>query len=177
VSCEACLYFTALAKKQTKQDLNFMNFTDLVYFNIGLSVILLIAIVWLAIKIFRLDQVRKEFFSSGLKKDLEQILIDQNRGITKISQELKDLDQSLTELYRDNRNNIQKIGFIRFNPFDDAGGNMSFAIALLDAQDNGVVISSLHGREGTRMYAKAVKAAFSESKLTDEELQAIKEAK
>ncbi len=141
-----------------------------------LSAVLLLTVLWQAWKIHRLDRVRREFFASGLGKDLEQILIDQNRGITKLSAEMAELDQSLTQLYKDNRQNIQKIGFIRFNPFDDAGGNMSFALALLNAQDEGVVISSLHGREGTRIYAKSVKAGHSESKLTEEEIQAIKEA-
>src|SRR5687768_7733530 len=145
-----------------------MNNESLVLLNLGLSLFLVLAMIWLIFRHRKLDQVRKEFFASGLKKDLEQILIDQNRGITRINQELKQIDESLTRLYKDNRNNLQKIGFMRFNPFDDAGGNISFALALLDAQDNGVVISSLHGREGTRVYAKEVKAGESESKLTQE---------
>lgn len=141
------------------------------------SIILLFAVIWLAWKLNKLERIRKEFFASGLKKDWEQILIDQNRAITKINQELREQDQSLNQIFKDNRNNIQKIGFKRFNPFDDAGGNISFALALLNARDEGIVISSLHGRDGTRIYAKAVAAGRSESKLTDEEIEAIKNAK
>ncbi|HTL39418.1 MAG TPA: DUF4446 family protein [Methylomirabilota bacterium] len=154
-----------------------MNTTNLIYLSLGLSILLLLLIIWQAIKLYKLEQVRKEFFASGLKKDFEQVLVDQNRGITKINQELKELDESLTRLYKDNRQNIQKVGFMRFNPFDDAGGNISFTLALLNAQDDGVVISSLHGREGTRTYAKSVRAGLSESKLTEEETEAIKQAK
>ena len=142
-----------------------------------LTIILLVVVAWLVFRLIKLDRVRKEFFSSGLNKDFEEILVDQNRSITRINQELKDLDMSLTQLYKDNRSNIQKIGFTRFNPFDDAGGNISFVIALLDAKDDGVVISSLHGREGTRVYSKVIKSGLSESKLTDEEVQAIKDAR
>lgn len=142
-----------------------------------LSAVLLLAVIWQAFRLHKLERVRREFFSSGLGKDLEQILIDQNRGITKINQELLELDESLTRLYKDNRSNIQKVGFMRFNPFDDAGGNISFVLALLNAQDEGIVISSLHGREGTRIYAKSVKAGLSESKLTNEEQDAIKNAR
>lgn len=154
-----------------------MNNENLTLLNLALTILLLLTTAWLVIRHRKLDQVRKEFFASGLKKDLEQILIDQNRGITRINGELKQIDDSLNRLYKDNRNNLQKIGFMRFNPFDDAGGNISFALALLDAQDNGVVISSLHGREGTRVYAKEVKAGLSESKMTEEEIEAIKQAK
>jgi hypothetical protein len=132
--------------------------------------------IWHFFRLHKLEAVRKEFFASGLKKDLEQILIDQNRMLSRLNQELKELDQSLNQLYKDGRNNIQKVGFIRYNPFDDAGGNISFAIALLNAHDDGFVISSLHAREGTRVYAKSVRSGMSESKLTDEELEAIKNA-
>ena len=145
-------------------------------FQIALTIILLLIVIWQSFRLYRLERVRKEFFASGLKKDLEQILVDQNRALTKLNQELKEQDDSLNRLYKDNRQNIQKIGFLRFNPFDDAGGNISFALALLNAKDDGVIISSLHGREGTRMYAKSVRGGRSESKLTEEEIEAIKKA-
>jgi hypothetical protein len=153
------------------------NQTDLLYGFFALSIILFFAIVWLAIKLIRMERLRKEFFASGLKKDLEQILIDQNRSLSKINQDLKVQDESLNQLYKINENNFQKIGFVRFNPFDDAGGNISFAIALLNAHNDGLVISSLHGREGNRVYSKTIKNGKSESKLTEEELKAIKDAK
>lgn len=154
-----------------------MNEQNLTFINLGLNAILVIALVWLIVRHAKLDRIRKEFFSSGLKKDLEQILVDQNRSINKMTQGIAELDEGLNKIFKDNRNNIQKIGFVRFNPFDDAGGNISFTLALLNAKDEGVVVSSLHGREGTRIYAKAVKAGRSETKLTDEEVQAIKNAK
>ena len=150
---------------------------NLTYINSILSGTLLLLVIWQTVRLIKLDRIRKEFFSSGLKKNLEQILVDQNRSLTQISQDLRHLDENLTRLYKDNRHNLQKVGFIRFNPFDDAGGNISFALALLDGDDNGAVISSLHGREGTRMYAKAIKGGVSESKLTEEETHAIKDAK
>ena len=149
----------------------------LVYFSVGASVVLFVALLWIVYRLIKLDRLKREFYSSGLKKDLEQILIDQNRSLTKLGQELKEQDQSLTALFKDNQNNFQKIGFVRFNPFDDSGGNVSFAIAILNAHDDGFVISSLHGREGTRVYAKNVHKGKSESKLTEEEVEAIKQAK
>lgn len=142
-----------------------------------LTLLLLLLLSWQLVKLNRLDRIRKEFFSSGLKKDLEQILVDQNRTITSMNKNLKQLSGDLTDLITLNKHNIQKIGFIRFNPFEDAGGNMSFALALLDDHSNGIIISSLHGREGTRIYAKEIKQGKSESKLTEEELEAIKNAK
>lgn len=71
---------------------------------------------------------------------------------------------------------MQKSGFFRYNPFEDTGGNQSFSICLLDAHDNGFIISSLHGREGTRMYAKEVKSGNAVQTLSDEENEVLKTA-
>jgi len=153
-----------------------MNTQTLTYLNFALSILLLGAIVVLILRHLKTDRIRREFFASGLKKDLEQILVDQNRGITQINKDLTALEESLSNLYTANVKNIQKIGFVKFNPFDNSGGNISFSLAMLDASDNGVVISSLHGREGTRMYAKSITNAKSETMLTEEEIDAIKKA-
>jgi uncharacterized protein DUF4446 len=74
------------------------------------------------------------------------------------------------------RHAFQRVGIVRFNPFEDTGGNQSFAIALLDAKGDGVVISSLHARGSTRVYAKAVKAGKAETSASAEEAQALREA-
>jgi hypothetical protein len=64
---------------------------------------------------------------------------------------------------------------VRFNPFEgDTGGNQSFALALLDGRGDGFVVSSLHARAVTRMYAKAVARGTSEAALSDEESAALR---
>jgi len=73
--------------------------------------------------------------------------------------------------------NIQKVGLVRFNPFSQTGGNQSFSLALLNEDNRGVVISSLHGREGTRLYAKMVdKGKISARRFSSEEKEAIEKA-
>ena len=72
------------------------------------------------------------------------------------------------------RRSLQHIGLVRFNPFDDTGSDQSFAIALLDDARDGVVISSLHGRANTRVFAKPVSGGGSGHTLSDEETQAIR---
>jgi hypothetical protein len=139
--------------------------------------ILLLGWIWFFLWLKKLNQVRSQFFSSGIKKDLEQVLVDQNRLITQNAQRIEHLENDVASLFTINKINIQKIGFMRFNPFDDAGGNISFVLALLNAHNDGVVISSLHGREGTRVYSKVIKGGESESKLTAEEVEAVQQAK
>jgi hypothetical protein len=66
---------------------------------------------------------------------------------------------------------------MRFNPFGDLGGKQSFTLALLDGHQDGMVISSLHTREGTRIYAKAIHAGtVAEGDLTEEERETIQQA-
>lgn len=73
---------------------------------------------------------------------------------------------------------IQKVGLTRFNPFKDTGGDQSFILSLLDANNTGIVISGLYSRSGTRWYAKKVtKGEGVEHELTDEEKKAVKVAK
>jgi len=72
---------------------------------------------------------------------------------------------------------IQKIGLVRFNPFNDTGGDQSFILALIDAEESGVVISGLHTRNGTRWYAKKISNGHGvEHELSNDEVKAIKSA-
>ena len=71
------------------------------------------------------------------------------------------------------RRAIQHVGIVRYNPFDDTGSNQSFALALLDADGNGVVISSLHSRQQTRVYLKEIVGGRSEAQLSGEETEAL----
>ncbi len=72
------------------------------------------------------------------------------------------------------RRSLQHIGIVRFNPFEDTGSDQSFAIALLDDARDGIVISSLHGRANTRLFAKPVNDGASTHTLSDEEAEAIR---
>ena len=70
---------------------------------------------------------------------------------------------------------VQKVGFLRFNPFQDMGGDNSFVLVLLDSEDSGVLISSLYAREGARLYGKSVERGATKYPLTDEEKQVLEE--
>ena len=70
---------------------------------------------------------------------------------------------------------IQKVGFMRFNPFHDTGGNNSFILALLDRGNSGIILSSLYLRDGMRLYAKAITNGKSKQPLSDEEKKVLEE--
>ncbi len=71
---------------------------------------------------------------------------------------------------------ISRIGLVRFDAFADAGGAQSFALALVDDDGDGLVLSSLHSRPTTRVYIKAVRRGVADAPLSGEEAQALREA-
>ena len=85
--------------------------------------------------------------------------------------------QELKELKKENKFSLQKIGIVRFNPFKEVGGDQSFSIAILDANDSGIVITSLYTRQENRIYGKPIKSGQSEYSLSGEEKKAIEIAR
>ncbi|HEX9312968.1 MAG TPA: DUF4446 family protein [Actinomycetota bacterium] len=71
---------------------------------------------------------------------------------------------------------VQRVALIRYDAFEDVGGRLSFTCALLDELGNGVVVTSINGRQDTRVYAKPVSRGTSDHNLSEEEVEAIREA-
>jgi hypothetical protein len=117
----------------------------------------------------RLDRITRGEDGQSLQGVLETHLV----RVVEVQAEVVDLARRTDRLEVDGRRAFQRIGLVRFNPFEDTGGNQSFALALLDAEDDGIVISSLHSRGSTRIYAKAVAAGRPEAALSDEEAEAL----
>lgn len=129
--------------------------------------------VWVGTMEWRL----KKFFRGKKAKDLEEILISLGNDLKKLNASKEEIEKHLEAVERRLRKSVQNINTIRFNPFEDAGSNQSFAIAFLNEYGDGVVISSLYSREGVRVYAKPIKNYQSEYTLSNEEKEAIRTAK
>ena len=71
---------------------------------------------------------------------------------------------------------VQRVALIRYDAFEDVGGRLSFTCALLDERGDGVVVTSINGRQDTRVYAKPVSRGTSDHNLSEEEVEAIREA-
>ncbi|HEX8974531.1 MAG TPA: DUF4446 family protein, partial [Patescibacteria group bacterium] len=116
-------------------------------------------------------------FSGKQASDLESIILSHSEELVALDKEIQELFEISNKIHSLAHRGVHKVGIIRFNPFKDIGGDQSFALALLDGKNSGVVVSSLHTREGTRIYAKPiVKGESDKYTLTDEEKSAIKEA-
>lgn len=106
-------------------------------------------------------------------KNLEEILSQFNE----LKEDFEKISKEVESLKKENKFFIQKIGMIRFNPFKGVGSDQSFSVALLDANNSGIVITSLYTREENRIYGKPIKAGQSEYQLSEEEKKAINKAK
>lgn len=141
---------------------------------------ILILLVWniiLQVQFFLMSKKLKNLFKGQKVADLEGVLFEQIKRLRKNEENIKTLVNFAEYLEKMAQKSVQKVGLIRFNPFKDTGGNQSFSLALLDSFDNGAVISALFTREGTRIYAKPLKAGKSTYQLSEEENEAIGEAK
>jgi hypothetical protein len=151
------------------------NLVPLIVASLIIEGFLLASVVYCFFKIAAIRKKSAVFFKGKDGKNLEEL-------ITKNSADIKTVDEEIQELYDiSNRihslalKSIHKVEIIRFNPFGDIGGDQSFSVALLDGKNTGIVISSLHTKEGTRVYSKPIiKGEADKYPLTNEEKQVIK---
>ena len=137
---------------------------------------LVIWIFFLHIHLLQIKKKLKLFFAGKNASDLEGVLFEEIKRLKKSEVEIKKLIKSSKILEKMANQSIQKVKVVRFNPFKETGGDQSFAIALLDSHNNGLVISSLYSREGTRIYSKPIETGQSKYPLSKEEIEALKKA-
>lgn len=138
--------------------------------------ILLVLGVWLLTLSFFLyrfitffNKLTKGVEVTDLKKVLEKILVKGEAN----TNEIGILGKRVNLIEEDGKYHVQKIGLVRFNPFKELGGDHSFSMAILDSHDSGIVITSLHTRDRTRVYMKDVKKGKSGFELSSEEKKAL----
>lgn len=143
----------------------------------GIMVLLLIGFVVILVKCFKLNRRYQDFMrklgnGENLEEDLQTYMSrveEVERKNKKTSEQVKELDEDLTKC-------IQKVGIVRYSAFKDTGSDLSFALALLDENDDGVVLNGIYSREMSNIYAKPVKQGESTYTVSEEEAQAIEKA-
>jgi len=147
-------------------------------FNVQLIILIAIGIWTLVLSVFVFiifsffKKLSKGIKEPDIKKTLEKILAAEVKNQSDI-QEIKNEIQNIKYL---DLEHIQKMSLVRFNPFKEIGGDHSFSLALLDGNENGVVITTLHTRDRTRVYAKEILKGKSRFELSSEEKKALLKA-
>jgi hypothetical protein len=141
-----------------------------------LVVLLVIVVVVHGARLSRAVRAYRHLVRNGDGGSLAEALAAHVDRVDGVGRRLDELTMLHGGLERRSRSSLQHIGLVRFNPFEDTGSDQSFAIALLDDRRDGIVISSLHGRSNTRVFAKPVENGASRHTLSDEEAEAIRVA-
>lgn len=144
---------------------------------LAINIILFIIVIISNLKISKISKNNKQFMrklgnGKDISEDLEQYMnrvIDLEIGLSETNNYCKKLNDQIKEC-------IQKIGVVRYNAYKDSGKDLSFAVALLDEKNNGVVLNGIYSREMSNTYAKPIEEGKSKYNLTEEENQAVLKA-
>lgn len=132
--------------------------------------------IWSYMQMRKLQRRFDAALANSSGESIEEILSSHLKRVAKTDKHLVALDEAYKRLANSGSLASQKISIVRFNPFGDTGGDQSFVLAVLDAHDSGYVLTSIHGREGTRVYVKPVDYGKSKYTLSSEETQALQQA-
>ncbi|MCX8053081.1 MAG: DUF4446 family protein [Armatimonadetes bacterium] len=149
------------------------------HFLLGLLLLNLILIASLVVISRRLSRLASRYdkrLMDGSVGGIVDRLTEQTSAISRIESRLDEINARQLEQAEAIKGCLQKVGLVRFDAFDDVGGEQSFALVLLDAKGNGIAMSSLYGRQDSRLYAKGIQGGESERTLSDEEQAALAKA-
>lgn len=137
------------------------------------SIALVAAVAFLLVRVRRLDRTLEALTRGADGTSLSAIVETHLDKVYAMGRQVDGLDVRASTLEREGRKAFQRLGLVRYNPFEDTGGNQSFVVALLDTDGDGFIITSLHSRQATRMYAKPVRGGRSDTTLSTEEVEAL----
>ena len=146
-----------------------------------LFLVICIAILFVTVimqnKRYKELQIRYDKFMQGTRaKSLEKKIMElfEEQGIQKSL--LENHSRQLKDLYRRHQTTFQKMGFVKYDAFKEMGGKLSFVLVLLDENNNGFLLNSVHSSDGCYSYTKRIKNGQSDLELSPEEAVALKKA-
>ena len=152
---------------------------DPAYIILGLIVITLILLITTIICMVRMKKLyrRYDYFMRGKDAEtLEDIIMEQMEDVAMLKAEDKSNKESIRSTNKSYRSAFQKFALVKYNAFKGMGGNLSFAMAMLDYTNSGFVLNSVHSREGCYIYIKEVDRGETEVLLGSEEKDALEQA-
>lgn len=153
---------------------------DTAYFLIGMLVFMLILLILVIVMLCKLKKLRRRYERFMMGKDAESMeetilsCIEKNELIDQTNQQLR---EEITKLSKNQRITYQKMGMVKYNAFREMSGDLSYALALLDQENNGFIINSVYAKEGGYSYIKEINGGESSILLSEEEKAALEKAK
>lgn len=143
-----------------------------------LIIIFILAVFSVVVFIYSFKTNRRfdELLEKGKIKDFKDVILKQKEKNDSIEERIKEIFLRVEDLEKHSKISIQKTAVVRFDPYGESSGKQSFAIAMLDKGNNGLVISSLFVNETNRVYSKEIRNGESKYALSTEEIEAINKA-
>lgn len=149
-----------------------------IYIIIGLLAFVLLLFIILMITLKSLSNLESKYrkFMRGVEnKNLEELVIGYLDKIDESKEETEHMKQLYEELNLRLKSCVQRVSIVRYRAFDDVGSDLSFSIALLDENNDGVIITGIYGRNESTTYAKPVDRGMSRYDLSQEEKQVLQD--
>lgn len=131
----------------------------------------------LSFLIWQQDNFLKSLFPKSGERDIRRKFEEVLKEVFDLKEDVDGLTKHLSDVENLGLKHIQRVELLRYNPYDDTGGDQSFSLAMLDDKGNGIVVTSLHARSGTRVFAKPISSGeVGKHRLSEEENQVIRKA-
>lgn len=144
----------------------------------GITIILLIVInIVVLVKLKKISRKYNNFMNGKDAESLEDVVLKRFTEIDNLKQNQKMVTKTLQEIITNLQITYQKVGIVKYDAFKEMGGKLSFSLALLDNDNTGFVLNSMHSREGCYTYIKEIIKGNSYITLSDEEKEALEKAK
>ncbi len=142
----------------------------------GVILLLLVMLVVNLVKTSKLKKKYRTFMEGQDGRSLEQIIRDTYEKYDEVSKKVEVNADNIERIKENMKLTYQKMGVVKYDAFNEMGGKLSFSLALLDKENNGFIINSMHSREGCYTYIKEIVKGESYIVLADEEREALNEA-
>lgn len=153
---------------------------DPAYFLFGIALLVIVLIILLIIVLCKHKKLRKRmdaFLEGKDGESLEESILSCMEKVQIVTKENKQLEEEIDALKKIQCMTYQKMGMVKYDAFREMSGELSYALALLDQEENGFIINSVYANEGSYSYIKEIKRGGSEIQLSEEEGKALNQAK
>lgn len=147
------------------------------YFSLGLLILNLLILLIFIINVISLNKTKKIYKTLikklGKSNNIEEILQEYLKKVEKVEGDNKNIKVYCENLNKEISKCIKKVGIVRYSAFKDMGSDLSFALALLDEKNDGIVLNGIYSVENSNIYAKPVQNGKSKYTISEEEEKAI----
>ncbi len=141
-----------------------------------LIIVLFVMFINVNMKYKRLKSSYSSFMRGKDGKNLERSILEKFDELEEVEVIAKKNAADIKQLFRNVQSDYQKVGIVKYDAFNEMGGNLSFAITLLDGDNSGFILNAMHSREGCYTYVKEIVRGESYIELAEEEAQSLEKA-